>query len=175
MGKDKAPGQNDFFYDFYNAQFLKMWKLAVTIVHNSAQAEEIVQDAFVELLVRLDRLEKEERLEFWLQKVVTNKSFHVLRERNRCAKAIAVLQSKRLDDFSEQKQFQEIEEADSLHGIRKAISDTLNEEEQYQLRRIAMEGTKYKTMAEEMGMSISACQKKMQRIRKKLAKVISSD
>lgn len=175
MGKDKAPGQNDFFYDFYNAQFLKMWKLAVTIVHNSAQAEEIVQDAFVELLVRLDRLEKEERLEFWLQKVVTNKSLHVLRERKRCAKALTVLRSEQRDDLSEQIHFQQIEEADSLRDIKQKIAEILDTQELYLLRRIAMEGARYKTVAEETGMSISKCQKKIQRIRKKLEKVIPFD
>ena len=35
-----------------------------------------------------------------------------------------------------------------------------------------MEGTTYKTLSDETGMSISACQKKIQRIRKKLKKKI---
>lgn len=166
----KRTGQNDFFSVFYEDQFQKMWKLAVTIVHNSAQAEEIVQDAFVEFLVHLERLKKEDHPEFWLQKVVKNKSLHVLRERNRCAKALAVLESQRPANLSEPKEFQEVEESDS--GINQKISDTLNERELYLLRRIAMEGAKYKTVAEETGMTISACQKKIQRIRKKLEAVI---
>lgn len=169
---EEKTGQSCFFTDLYDRQFLKMWTLAVALVKNSAQAEEIVQDAFVEVLAHEESVRQKEHPELWLQKVVKNKSLHVLRERNRCAKAFAVLESQCPAEPLEPKEFREVEEADSLKGIKEKISETLDPRELRLLQRVAMEGASYKTVSQELGLSVGACQKKVQRIREKLRKVI---
>lgn len=52
---------------------------ARTIVQNPSLAEEVVQDAFVEVLLHMDNLMQMELPELWLQRTVKNKSLHVLR------------------------------------------------------------------------------------------------
>ena len=71
--------QDGFFDILYQKQFRKMWLLAITLVEKPELAEEVVQDAFVEVLIHIDYLMTVERPDFWLQKTVRNKALHALR------------------------------------------------------------------------------------------------
>ena len=64
------------------------------------------------------------------------------------------------------------QEADSLSQIRRTIVEKLTPQEIQLLKRITMEGAAYKTVASEMNISIGSCQKKIQRVRKKLRKYV---
>ncbi len=172
MGENKCISQEKFFDSLYSGQFLKMKKYAHTLIGKADLAEEIVQDAFVEVLIHIDELMLKERPDFWLQKTVKNKALHVQRAQARYTWRLVSLGKNEIVDHVAAKQLREIEEADSANQIRQVISETLDSHEIYLLKRIAMEGTTYKTLSDETGMSISACQKKIQRIRKKLKKKI---
>lgn len=146
---------------------------ARTIVQNPSLAEEVVQDAFVEVLLHMDNLMQMELPELWLQRTVKNKSLHVLRDQIRYTWRLVSLEEEKIVDSSTAKELQEIDEADSISQIRKTITKTLNIHEIHLLRRITMEGATYKTLSTETGMSIAACQKRIQRIRSKLKKRLS--
>lgn len=173
MGKNKRTSRDEFFNSLYSGQFLKMRMYARTIIQNHNLAEEVVQDAFVEVLLHIEHLMKTELPELWLQRTVKNKSLHVLRDQIRYTWRLVSLEEQKIVDNSTAKELQEIDEFDSISQIRKTITKTLNIQEIHLLRRIAMEGATYKAVSEETGMSIAACQKKIQRIRKKLKKHIS--
>lgn len=79
MEKNKEANREEFFNSLYSGQFLKMRAYARTIVQNPSLAEEVVQDAFVEVLLHMDNLMQMELPELWLQRTVKNKSLHVLR------------------------------------------------------------------------------------------------
>lgn len=173
MGGNKWIGQESFFDTLYSGQFLKMLRYAHTLICKADLAEEIVQDAFVEALIHIDELMKKERPEFWLQKTVRNKALHVKRAQARYTWRLVSLESEEIIDNFASKQFCEIDEMDSITQIRQVIAEALDSHEIHLLKRIAMDGATYKTLSNETGMSISACQKKIQRIRKKLKKKIS--
>lgn len=172
MGDYEKMPQDDFFDLLYQKQFHKMWLLAISIVNNTALAEEVVQDAFVEVLLHIDYIQTVDRPDYWLQKTVRNKCLHVLREYAKNAKRLIDLEASELIDESVDKEFKTIEESDSLSNIKELIAKTLKPDEFYLLKRIAMEGISYKIVSEETGLSIGNCQKRMQRIRKKLREVI---
>ena len=165
--------QDGFFDILYQKQFRKMWLLAITLVEKPELAEEVVQDAFVEVLIHIDYLMTVERPDFWLQKTVRNKALHALRERTRDAKRLIELRADGLVDDLAARQLADVEETDSLSHTKQLIVETLTPSEFHLSRRIAMEGASYRTVSEELGISISACQKKVQRIRKKLKKQLS--
>ena len=50
----------------------------------------------------------------------------------------------------------------------------MKEEEQQLLRKIAWEEKSYETAAEELGLSLWACQKRMQRLRRKIRKALEA-
>jgi RNA polymerase sigma factor (sigma-70 family) len=80
-------GSNDYpirivsFSAFYEAEYRAMVRLAVALVRRRDVAEELVQDAFVSLHGRWDRVSKYESPEGWLRRVVTNRSMSALRRR----------------------------------------------------------------------------------------------
>lgn len=172
MGESTEINRENFFNDLYQKQFSKMWVLAYELVHDADLAKEIVQDAFVEVLIHIDFLVGTEHPEFWLQKTVRNKVLHVRRAQARYTWRLISLDEEQIADDSAAKQLLEIEEAGEVKHIKNTMEETLSPEEIYLLKKVAMEGTTYKKLAAETGMSISACQKRIQRIRKKLKKRI---
>lgn len=172
MGVKDQMGQGEFFDSFYRRQFSKMWTYAVSLIGKGDLAEEIVQDAFLTALVQIDDLMKKERPDFWLRKVVRNKALHVQREQARYTWRLISLEPEQIIDGSAAKQLAEVESSDRVSQIRRTLVETLDAQEIHLLKRIAMDGVTYKKAAEEAGMTIGACQKKIQRIRKKLKKKI---
>jgi RNA polymerase sigma-70 factor (ECF subfamily) len=69
------------FSAFYEAEYRPMVRLAVALVGRRDVAEELVQDAFVSLHGRWDRVSKYESPEGWLRRVVINRSMSALRRR----------------------------------------------------------------------------------------------
>lgn len=159
--------KNEFFDSFYRQNFNKMRKFAATILSNAALAEEVVQDAFIEVFIHIDYLMSVDRPEWWLQKTVKNKALHVLRDHARDVKQLILLESLDIEDLSAAEKLLEIEERKDL---KQKITNTLKPNELYLLRRITIDGASYKKVSSELGISISACQKRAQRIREKLKK-----
>jgi RNA polymerase sigma factor (sigma-70 family) len=69
------------FSEFYESQYAAVVRLAVALVGRWDLAEELVQDAFVTLHARWDRVSLYESPEGWLRRVVLNRSLSALRRR----------------------------------------------------------------------------------------------
>jgi RNA polymerase sigma-70 factor (ECF subfamily) len=57
----------------------KIYRLALRIIHNQSDAEEILQEVFVILLEKLDTFHEQSRFSTWLYRVAANASFMHLR------------------------------------------------------------------------------------------------
>lgn len=71
----------DSFDAFHLAQYRPAVRLAVALVGRRDVAEELVQDAFVALQTRWERISAYESPEGWLRRVVANRSVSALRRR----------------------------------------------------------------------------------------------
>lgn len=67
--------------ELYVAHWDQLVRLSVLLVHDRGQAEEVVQDAFVELHRRWSRLEDPDRAPAYLRQTVVNRSRSALRHR----------------------------------------------------------------------------------------------
>ena len=81
VGSDDQAIRIVSFSAFYEAEYRPMVRLAVALVGRRDVAEELVQDAFVTLHGRWDRVSKYESPEAWLRRVVINRSMSALRRR----------------------------------------------------------------------------------------------
>jgi RNA polymerase sigma factor (sigma-70 family) len=81
VGSNDLPIRIVSFSAFYEAEYRAMVRLAVALVGRRDVAEELVQDAFVSLHGRWDRVSKYESPEGWLRRVVINRSMSALRRR----------------------------------------------------------------------------------------------
>ena len=81
VGSDDEPIRIESFSAFYEAEYRPMVRLAIALVGRRDVAEELVQDAFVTLHGRWDRVSRYESPEGWLRRVVINRSMSALRRR----------------------------------------------------------------------------------------------
>ena len=171
MGHRDASSQEAFFNCLYEERFSKMKRYALILLSNPELAEEVEQDAFLELYLHIDEVMAHEKLEFWLQKAVKYKSLHQLRERARDLKQYVSLDSDAIPPISAPDEFEKIEEdPDSLEKLNRKISEALPAKDLHIFKRVALDGVPYKKISEESGLTIGVCQKRVQRTRQKLKK-----
>lgn len=170
MEDKKRIAQENFFNLFYEKNFKKMFAYANAIVENHDLAEEVVQDAYLEALKQLDFLVGTELPERWLQQVVKHKALHAKRTQMRDKWRLAELNEGLIPDSSAEKELREVESADAVNEINSILEEKLKPMDLTLLRKISAEGASFKSVSADTGLSLSACQKRVQRARKKLEK-----
>lgn len=170
MNEKNLSIREAWFNQLYRKQYQKMFLYASTLLSGPSQADEAVQDAFLEAWVKVDELIEREKPEWWLQKTVKYKAFHILQERADDMKRLVALDTGREPELPAAPDLLEQVESD-LETTRQKIVQTLTCDELALLRRIALDQASYRTAAEEAGISIHSCYKKIQRIRQKLKKI----
>jgi RNA polymerase sigma factor (sigma-70 family) len=83
------------FAEFYESQYRSVVRLAAALVGRWDVAEELVQDAFVALHARWERVSQYESPEGWLRRVVLNRSLSALRRRTVEVRLVARLARQR--------------------------------------------------------------------------------
>ncbi|MFT4092063.1 MAG: RNA polymerase sigma factor [Niabella sp.] len=74
-------GDRQAFYEIYRKYAKPMLNSSMRVVNNLADAEDIVQEAFMDAFNNLDRFTYKSSFEAWLRRIVINKSISLLRKR----------------------------------------------------------------------------------------------
>ncbi|MFA4835917.1 MAG: RNA polymerase sigma factor [Dehalococcoidia bacterium] len=90
----------------------RAYRTAFTILQNQADAEDVVQEAFITAYKSIKKLEKEGSFGSWLRRIVTTRAYDFLRQKQRQNKAIEASTS----------QFK-LELSQSISGAREATQD----------------------------------------------------
>ena len=164
--------QDAFLEDLYREMFDPLWRYAVSYLNDPDQAAEVVQDTFHEAVRHIDTIMHHENPKGWLKVVLKNKILHAYRSYN-----MYILRFLSLDtDVTNKDSI--LSSETSLYrseDILREIKSALSQEEWDLLRMIALEKRTYKTVAEELGVNIWTCQKRVQRIREKLKQQFPPD
>ena len=164
---------NEYFHRLHKAYFPLLVKMTTNLVGSKELAEDIVQDAFHDTLAAYKRSGKLPPDSFrWFSVICQRKVYHYYEARNHDLALIAKLEQKVLVDPNASPSPEEILEMLSRNESEalKIIHRHLTPEEWDFLRRLTLEKTSHLTMAKELGISVWDSQKKLQRIRDKLAK-----
>lgn len=161
--------QDMFFDQLYRAWYPSVYRYAETVLGDPAAAEEVAQDTFLTALVRLDVLVEAEQPERWLIKAAKYKMLHVFREREKQTRLVS-LEDEGAPEPVALDELGRAEEREELARMTEKIRAVLSQEELELLRKIVLEEKGHQEASKEMGISLWASQKKMQRIRKKLRK-----
>lgn len=159
------PDQDAFLEDLYRTYFLMLRKYASCALESPELAEEVVQDAFHEAVQHIDKLMTHPNPGGWLKLTVKNKIAHARRDMNRYMLRFVSLDAGTYDNRIPSVEDRLPQQTESLLQI---IRKVLTEEEWTLLRRITLEKASYKTVSEELGLTVWTCQKRVQRIREKL-------
>lgn len=160
------PDQNAFIEKIYNEFFTQLWIYAKAALSDPEQAQEVVQDTFHEAVRHIDVLMAHDNPKGWLMNTLKKKIMHARRSTNHYILHFISLDSdlEFTDPILSAEDFAPSNVQDTLTEIQRALS----EDEWDLLRKITLEKQPYKNVAEELAITVWACQKRIERIRKKL-------
>ncbi|MBR3059926.1 MAG: sigma-70 family RNA polymerase sigma factor [Oscillospiraceae bacterium] len=152
-------GEQTFFQGLYQDHYRALFSYAYHLGVGREAAEDYVQEAFLTALRQAEAVKNSPNPRGYLQQVLRN----VIGYQLRCMRYAAELQRKLRERIPE--------EGESGSGglrpetlYRGAVSD----EELRLLIRFYLEGWSQKELAEELGISLSACKKRIQRAKERL-------
>src|ERR1700712_5431746 len=74
-------GSRNAQFEIYKLYSRAMFNISFRIVNDHAEAEDVLQDAFLEAFSKIQDFRQETTFGLWLKKIVVNKSIHCLRKR----------------------------------------------------------------------------------------------
>ena len=147
-----------FIEQLYIENFKKLYHYANIILQDSEASENIVNDTFVEAIKKAGCLFSHENPMGWLMQALKLNMKQYIRMQAKQPKIVP------LDTVNEQLTVQtNIEEFDLLH-----YANLLSDEDRRLLELYCKKNYSHKEIAKEFGISVSASQKRMERIRKRL-------
>ena len=150
----------------YRQCYPSLYRYALWALRDHHQAEEAVQETFLSALPKATEVTALDRPEGWLMQTVKHKVLHLRREQDRRRARMLPLEEK-LPAPDWLGQWEESEDAALLW---QQATQRLSPQDAELLRLVALEEQSQQAAAEELGLSLWACQKRLQRIRKKLCK-----
>lgn len=166
------PEQDIFFDALYREYYRRLYLYALNNISDSDFAEDVVQDTFHELILHIDDLMQHENPGGWLINTLKNKMRENDRMRRRYVRRFLSFYSMY---FEEPQSGQSLEDSVldtpvSEQVLIREISQILTPEEFDFFKRIVFQKASHKTIAQELGITVWASQKRLERIRKKLKK-----
>jgi len=168
--KEVKAGNMLAFDALYRKYSRRLYKFSYSILKSTQEAENIIQDVFLNLWLNREKIEKSSSVKYYVFAIAYNSAISIIRKK---AKEIQFIEYvKTLQDFTQEPVDLQIEYAEldeKLDEIIKALPS--RQKEVYLLHRV--EGLKYSEIAEKMNISINTIENHMSRalktIRKKLA------
>ena len=168
--KEVKAGNMLAFDTLYRKYSRRLYKFSYSILKSTQEAENIIQDVFLNLWLNREKIEKSSSVKYYVFAIAYNSAISIIRKK---AKEIQFIEYvKTLQDMKEEPvdlQFEYKELDERVSAIINSLP--VRQKEVYQLHRI--EGLKYSEIAERMNISINTIENHMSRalktIRKKLA------
>jgi RNA polymerase sigma-70 factor (ECF subfamily) len=161
MGLDKE--QDKLIEQLYREMYIQLYAYAINALTDRQLAEEAVQDTFRIACMKADSLLKSDNKKGWL----TNTLKHVIQNirRSRARLNSLVISALSIDDIV-------IVSPTGGLDFDVIYSDLLGQEDFELLQMIILNKYTILKVARELGISVEACKKRVQRAKKKLRKII---
>ena len=161
MGLSKE--QNEFVAALYNDMGTNLYVYAVNAFGNHSQAEEAVQETFRIACSNIDKLLSSDKPNGWLMNTLKNVINNTRKKQARMFKMVMTAVS--LEDIV-------VATPGKLDDVDLLYSDLLEPEEFDLLKKIVIHKYSILDVAQELGISVEACKKRVQRAKKKLKKIL---
>lgn len=163
------PTKQDLFFEsMYQSSFTKLKTIAYAQVRNMPVAEELVQEAFMVALDNYEIFCQHEKPFAYLKKTLKFKVREYKRETGRYCKLFLSMDHELITQVKAPSNPSPV----STPGILETVRETLTDDEWYILWKFAMEGAPHRQIADALGITVPACYKGLERIRKKLEDVL---
>jgi RNA polymerase sigma factor (sigma-70 family) len=157
-------------FQVYKLYYKAMFNTAIRIVNNSAQAEDIMQESFLEAFRQIDTYRGESSFGTWLKKIVINKSIDEVRKAKDTI-SIDEIDVEVIDQNDDENYIQVL--STRLEEIRKAIH-ALPDSYRIILSLYLLEGYDHEEIAQILDISYNLSRTRYSRARKKLLEYIGA-
>ena len=168
---DVLPEQTKFLEGLYREYFNKLFLYAVSELEDKVKAQDIVQDTFYAAILHIDNLMTHENPGGWLMQTVKNKVKESRRKQRCYIRRFLSLDSdvsmELIPSIDSNPELSELDYTSTMEKIR----TTLTDDELYFLKRYICDHASHMEIANELGISVWASQKRLERIRKRLFNV----
>lgn len=163
-----TPNESEFLSEFYHKYYNKLFIHACAVLGRRDLAEVAVQEAFQIACQNIDRLQSSVNPVGWMKKTIEHVSLHIMRDQRRDQKFFVYI-----EDLAPGTEITDSEKSD--WELKDRCLKAISKDEFEFFLRIAEAGFTYSEEAERLNISISACYKRLERIRTKLKKALQED
>lgn len=162
--------ETEFLENLYRAYYFRLTLYVQTVLGDEHRAEEIVQDTFHTAVLKIEALMQHPAPFAWLKRTAKNKALNSRTVQQRYERHFLQLSEelkKNLaapDDVEQTVLARLVEEPTARARLRQLLS----EEELFLLQKLVLEDATHLEVAKAMGITVWTCQKRWQRLRKKL-------
>ena len=155
----------------YNQYCNGMYIVAKRFMKNDAEAEDVVQDAFIKAFTKLHQYNAEVTFGAWLKRIVINTSIDTLKANKQRLVELEEVHLKVVDTSDEDKWL--VDDAVTVDEVKQAIN-TLSEKYQYVLMLYLIEGYDHQEISEILGISEVASRTQLYRGKVKLQELLKN-
>jgi RNA polymerase sigma factor (sigma-70 family) len=159
-------GDQDAHFRLYKLYSKAMFNVGYRITGNEADAEDVLQEAFISAFRNLDHYRGDATFGSWIKKIVVNKAINVLKKRK-----WEVMPEDEEFDVPEDEPVQEYLPALQVETVRKAI-EQLPDGYRSVLSMYLLEGYDHQEIAEIMGITESTSKSQLNRAKNKLRELL---
>jgi len=153
--------QKDFIEQIYREMFTQLYILAEIMLHNTSLSEEAVQDTFILACIKVDDVMDSPNPKGWMVNTLKNVIYNMRRSNRRFSKHILLLDE--IDSLSAGGTPEELN-PNLIYG------DLVSKEEYDLIKRVAIDNCTMLELSEELGITVEACKKRVQRAKTKFRK-----
>ncbi len=153
----------------YNQYCNGMYIVANRFVKDAAEAEDVVQEAFIKAFAKLHQYKAEVTFGAWLKRIVVNKSIDYLKSKKQQVVALEEVHLKVIDTPKDDDWM--IEDDITISEVKNAIS-TLPEKYKYVITLFLLEGYDHQEISEILDISQVASRTQLSRGKQKLQELL---
>ncbi len=171
--EDCRKGDQKAQLQVYNRYYKAMYNTALRIVHHSAEAEDIMQESFLNAFAKIDSYKGDATFGAWLKRIVVNNSINVHQKKSRYEE---VSYKDYLQNETEENKG--IIDEDTQNKKVKRVMHTMQElKENYRicLTLHLIEGYDYEEIGEILNISYANCRTTISRAKESLRKKMMKD
>ena len=160
--------------EVYERYYKAMFNTSLRIVNDTAEAEDIIQEAFLKAFSKIDSFQGTATFGAWLKRIVVNLSINAFNKKIKLNEVAYNDELKNEVDESEGIILEEDSKNEKINKVLKALN-SLKENYQVALKLHLIEGYDYEEISEILNMSYANCRTTISRgkesLRKKLQKL----
>jgi len=163
-------GSKKACYELYQLYSKAMLNVAFRIVGNIGEAEDVLQEAFLDAFNRITDFRQETTFGLWLKQIVVSRSINLLRKRKL---ELVEIGDEELDNISEEETDDNYEETQYKVALIKEVMNELPEGYRMVISLYLLEGYDHEEIGQILGITENTSRTQFLRAKRKLSELLN--